>query len=456
MRNRKIIIAGAVSTLLVVGAGIVIYNYIQHLNTYEKGIQEPVKNGLPFEVVRFEVENGLEFHRPNGTHVVIPKDAIVDSKGRKVEGQVQFKFREMHNAQEIFLSGIPMQMNEQRNKYLQSMGMMEARVFKGSEELYLAPGKELKIDLAVDSKPDDNFKLWHFKNDEEWEVSGTFQTNNNERRDRALANLPTPQKPIKPKKDILFQLASDKSMPHLDVWNGVDWKLILKDGQKPPYRAFRINWDKIDIQLIKPKKKLYSITFSTKKMDHKGKIFSESITVLATPNVKKKEFKRLMAQYEEELDKFADVLKNRELEEERLLQESALLNSFSSNGFGVYNIDKLEDTRVLAKMNATFDFEDDLNAKVNKVKLMMICSKQNTVLTYNAFDWDELPLIDDDVELVASLPNGTFAYVSDKEFNKKVKVKKMSRYFENEIYFETRKLRESELKNLMSLKRGIS
>ena len=78
----------------------------------------------------------------------------------------------------------------------------------------------------------------------------------------------------------------------------------------------------------------------------------------AEANVKKKDMKKLLAQYEEDLNSFAEVLKNREIEEDRLLEESAILNSFSSNGFGIFNIDKLENTKILAKVDASFDFED--------------------------------------------------------------------------------------------------
>ena len=56
-------------------------------------------------------------------------------------GEVEFRFREMHKASEIFLSGIPMQMNEDRTKHLQSMCMVELRVFKGGQELALKEGK---------------------------------------------------------------------------------------------------------------------------------------------------------------------------------------------------------------------------------------------------------------------------------------------------------------------------
>lgn len=438
-----------ISLLVSLAVGIGVYNYIQYLKEYQVGIQEPIDDGLPFEVVNFNAEDGLIFHQPNGTHVEIPANSIVDQNGKEVMGEVEFRFREMHSAQDIFLSGIPMQMNDNRDKHLQSMGMVELRVFKGSEELLLKEGKEIGIDVATESKPSDHYDLWFLNNDEDWEQRGSFETINNDRRDLALNNLPNPNKPIKPVDDLLFQLASDENMPHLKVWNGVDWKLIPGQNRKKLYRAMRINWDKIDITQIDKRNKHYRITFSSKKKDHKGNIFNESITVTATPDVNKRDMKKLMAQYKEELEDFAEVLKNREIEEERLLEESAMLNSFSSNGFGIFNIDKLENTKLLAKIDATFDFEDDLNAKINKVKLMMICANQNTVLTYNAFDWDELPVIDDEVELVAALPNGTFAYVSAEVFKAKVQVTNISPYFENKRHFNTSKLSSEKLKALM-------
>ena len=433
-----------------VTVGIGIYNYIEYLKQYEVGIQEPIENGLPFQVVNFNTNDGLIFHQPNGTHIEIPANAIVDKNGKEVKGEVTFKFREMHTAQDIFLSGIPMQMNDNREKHLQSMGMVELRVFKGSEELQLKKGKELEIDLATVSKPNEDYDLWYLNNDENWEQKGAFQTVNNDRRDMAINNLPNPNKPVKPKDDVLFQLASDKNMPHLKVWNGVDWKLISNNDNASLMRAMRINWDKIEIKENK-RRKNYRITFSSKKKDHKGNIFEESIAITATPNVKKKDMKKLMAQYQDELDLFAEVLKNREIEEERLLEESAMLNSFTSNGFGIFNIDKLENTNVLAKVDASFDFEDDINAKMNKVKIMMICENQNTVLTYNAFDWDELPILDDDVELVAVLPNGTFAYVSSDSFRATVRKAELSLYFENKRYFRTDKMSSDQIKNLMIL-----
>ena len=103
----------------------------------------------------------------------------------------------------------------------------------------------------------------------------------------------------------------------------------------------------------------------------------------------------------------------------------------------------------MAKINANFDFEDELNAKINKVKILMVCENQNTVLTYNAFEWDELPVLDAEVELIASLPDGSFAYVSSEMYESVLDVGNISPYFENKRYFKTKKVSPQKLKALL-------
>jgi len=328
------------------------------------------------------------------------------------------------------------------------MGMVEMRVFNGKEELKLKTGHQISVDLATKSNPNNKYNLWFLNNNESWEREGVFETVVNERREAELSRLPEPIKPIKPLKDILFQLASDENMPHLKVWNGVDWTLAPGQNDHPLYRALRINWDKIEIKQINKRKNKYRISFSSKKQDRKGNVFSENISVIASPNVKKKDMNRLLSQYAKDLNTFAEILKNRAQEEERILQESAMLNSFTSNGFGVFNVDKLEDTQILAKISAHFDFEDDVNTKISKVKILMVCENQNTVLTYNAFDWDELPVLDTQVELIAALPDGSFAYVSSDTYKSTLNMDKISPYFENQRYFKTKKVSPSKLKAL--------
>lgn len=419
--------------------------------TMELSINAPIENGLPFEIVKFNTKDGLVFHRSNGTHVEIPANSIVDNNGASVYGEVEFRFREMQNAKEIFLSGIPMQMKSDRTSHLQSMGMVELRVFKENQELKLKSGSSLKVDIASEKKPDENFDLWVLTDDNNWEQKGTFETVQNTRRDNALKRLPKkPKKPKKPKDNFIFQLASDENMPHLAVWNNVDWQLLGTQNAHKLNRALRINWDKIEIKTISERKRTFEISFISQKMDHQGKIYRDSITISATPDIEKKDMKKLLAAYNSALKDFEIVLKKRQEEEDRLLNETALLNSFRANGFGIYNIDKIEQTKILAKMNATFDFQSDINEKINNIKLIMICKNQNTVLTYYPSEWVTLPVLDDEIELVALLPNGEFAYVSGKEFNKQIRMNDIHPSFENKRFFHSTSISKDELRKKMT------
>ena len=58
-------------------------------------------------------------------------------------------------------------------------------------------------------------------------------------------------------------------------------------------------------------------------------------------------------------------------------------------------------------------------------------------------------ILDDDVELVAALPNGTFAYVSSDSFKATIRKTELSPYFENKRHFRTSKMSSDQLKNLM-------
>lgn len=415
------------------------------------GINEPIKDGLPFEKVKFQTSEGLVFHRPNGTHIEIPANSIVDNKGNPITGEVEFRFREMQNAKEIFLSGIPMQMNSDRTTHLQSLGMVEMRVFQDDQELQLKKGSLLNVDIAAAKKPDENFNLWVLSDNNTWEQKGSFETVSNVRREEALKKLPKkPKKPKKPKQDLIFQLASDRRMPHLKVWENVDWKLVEGKKEKEVYHAMRINWDKITIEPINEKKKLFKLTFVSTKEDHKWNSFKDSISITATPEVKKKDMKKLLAQYDLALKDYAEVLEKREKEEARILQERALLNSFSASGFGIYNIDKIEQTKILAKINASFDFQKNIDRNINNVQLIMICNKQNTVLTYYPTEWESLPVLDDEIELVALLPNGQYAYVSSKEFNTQIRMKDIHPSFENKRFFHSTSISKDELRRRMS------
>ena len=258
-------------------------SYYYYLSRYIDGIIPPFGKSTPFICETFEAEKGIEFHQPTGTHIVIPANALVDENGNTVTGKVTLKFREFQNAREIFLSGIPMQLKEDRSNYFSSAGMMELRVFKEDKPLQIAKDKKVEVELASAIQPTDDYKLYQFKNDVEWDNGTTFETKKNTRRDEALAALPDrPAAPTNPQIDtskFIFELISDYSkMPQLKTWKNIKWRFIRSEDQLEPQEALRISWDKISIEPLENEENTFTLKFSVKMMGPKSEIVS-NITV---------------------------------------------------------------------------------------------------------------------------------------------------------------------------------
>lgn len=446
----KIVAASVLSITTVVG-----YMIYLDLSAYKEGIQEPFTESVPFITSSFNNKDGFELHQPNGTHVAIPKNAFVDENGKAVKGNIELKFREFHTAESILMSGIPMQMLGERNKYMESLGMMELRAFKNGKELSLKKGKSINVDLASTEVPNKDFNLYLLEGDKQWKETGSFKTVNNDRRDSAFVNLPplpeTPESPDPDSTDVVFTLNG----AHLKAYKGVEWRLVKSKNEPVPYWAFRLNWDKIKVEEVKGKKKLFDLTFNYSQKNYRGKRVKHTFTARARPLLTGKELKLAKAAYKEEFENYQLMAAKLELEEERLEQESSVLNRFSINKMGVFNIDKVKDLNVYAMVELEFDFQANVSAEFNKVMVMMVMEEINTVVKYSAFDWDDVSVIDTHTELIMVLPDGIIARVSAEEFKKKINTSTVSKHFTNSIYFETEKMTMKEYLNKKKNSRAV-
>jgi len=452
-KRNKIIKIAATSVLSITTlVGCMVY---LDLSAYKEGINEPFTESIPYVTRSFNNKDGFELHQPNGTHVAIPENAFVDEKGKTVKGNIELKFREFHTAESILMSGIPMQMLDERNKYMESLGMMELRAFKNGKELSLKKGKSINVDLASTETPNKDFNLYLLEEDKQWKETGSFKTVNNDRRDSAFANLTplpeTPESPDPDSTDVVFTLNGT----HLKAYKGVEWRLVKSKNEPVPYWAFRLNWDKIKVEEVKGKRKLFDLTFNYSQKNYRGKTVKQSFSARARPLLTGKELKLAKAAYKKEFENYQLMAAKLELEEERLEQESSVLNRFAINNMGVFNIDCVKDLDVYAKVELAFDFQANVSAEFNKVMVMMVMEEINAVLKYNSFDWDDVSVIDTHTELIMVLPDGIIARVSAEEFKKKINTNNTSKHFTNSIYFETEKMTMEEYLNKKEEIRGV-
>lgn len=430
-RTAVVITFSLITVLSVVGA-FIYWKLIQ----YPEGINEPLANQTSYVSVKFDPTKEFVFKQPTGTKIIIPANALIDSKGLAVKEEAELRFREFHNTKDIFLSGIPMQLGENRDSYFSSAGMFEIRTFRGDEELSLRKGSRLNVDLAnFQDTMIGNYQLFELEDNTVWGGGSAFEVVRNVERDSILqafnSKPPAPLSPISDSGKFIFEIVTNfKKMPHLRAWKAVEWELLSCVGDLTAKQAMRVDWQNIQIKQLNDDE--FSIDFKTSLVKNSGTIVSYHTTLTAKPVLKGRKLEMALAKYEEDQKKYEKTLAKMEAEYNRAIQESALLNRFSTAGFGLFNCDRIIQTDIYATVSFEFDFEDEINPLINEIMLYMLLEDQNGVISYKSHEWDKLPLLNSSMTLAAVLPDGTVAIVSSEVLDKIIKNDSGKRYFKLE------------------------
>lgn len=434
---KKTVIISLFSLLLVSGALGYVY---QKLSTYEKGILPPFA-AHDIEFLEYEINaDSVSFvHTENGTHLEIAPNSFVDSEGKTVTGKLKMKVREFHNAFDILKSGIPMNANEDRSKFLQSAGMVEVLAEAGGKSVKLKSGKTIKVELAG-FRPSEGYDLYFLRNNESWANVGNITEGVNIRKEEDLAGLPLlPKKPKNPEPDsssIVFELISDyNKYPYLIPFESQKWMMINDDETAQFPWGFRVNWDHVDIKPINKRKMEFELTFSRNYQTYKNTTKKEVFTIKATPVLKGEKLKEAKKEFFANLDKYNEVSDFLAQEQDRLAREADLVNKFSMDRLGIWNCDKLMDQSILAEIDASFDFEDEINPYFNEVKLYAVLEEENSVIMYLPIDWGKMKVaVGTKTTFIAMLPNNEVAVVKSDQFISKVKK------YTGKVYFTTERI----------------
>jgi hypothetical protein len=121
----------------------------------------------------FTAEEGGTFSIESGTTLSVPSDIWQNAAGENVTGNITLKYREFHDALDIFLSGTTLNYDTAgTQEVLTTAGMFELRAFKDSNEIFIKPDKSLEVKMAS-YKSDSDFNFYSL--DEEagnWQYAG--------------------------------------------------------------------------------------------------------------------------------------------------------------------------------------------------------------------------------------------------------------------------------------------
>ena len=314
-------------------------------------INPPLNDLKPtFVSGKINANEGGIYENNNGSKLIIPAAAFRNPDGKLVEGDVDIKYREMHDYVDFFLSGIPMTYDSAGVKYvLESAGMVEIYAEQNGQQLKMDPGKEIKVELIsyinmprLNMSPKYNiYKLsassrnWEYQNVDNIQIIDELDNEgfeNEELRNlrtnyqtylsktsilevneiavlEATIEIPTkPVRPVRANKDhFSFDLdISDNASPVVknlgEKYQNIIWH-ISPNSPEINTNAFKLEWESMDLKPIDngPDFELTLINGDRKEY------------ILVTPALSGNEFSKAMSLYDTSMEIYRNKLKDREL-----------------------------------------------------------------------------------------------------------------------------------------------
>lgn len=375
----------------------------------------------PYTEFTYITSSKSVFITERGTTIEIPKGAFNYKSGERVEKNVSIKFKEFHTPGEIILSGIPMEYDSSGiKKTFQSAGMFEIRAYADGEEVVLADGKTVMVELA--SNKEGNFNFYRFNDSEQdWKMlASATKPEKNRRREKRKDSLqreltalkkpkaPNPYRPGDKLFDIYF---NTKLFPDYAALNGVMWKYTGEEKGKDPAINKKFSSTEWEVVRIEPgNDEQYLIRFEKDR---------DTVSVLAQPvfqgavlTKENEKFKQMLENFNADYNRIAN-------ERKRADNEMALLRKFNLKEMGIYNYDRYYKDPEVIPLLAEFDFHKQINLRSNPVSVFLVPKGENAVIRYTPETYEKFSFNPDKINmLIAILPDKTICTYSNDGFKK--------------------------------------
>ncbi len=409
----------------------------------------------------FLTENGALIKMPSGTEINIPPNAIIDRNGKPVEGEVQFDYREMHDAMSIYFAGIPMNYG---NGNFETAGSFEMRVKKGNAELFLDSTQQVDVKFASFQKGADYDFYFLDEDSKGWDSLGTVEPVVNEDRNKLKKKIKRMKPKLKFPLDRQYFAVNYKAI--LDVYYNDNLTNVNHGQAQKKMKAYGLGWNDINLyQTIdfKGQKELAALmvwkniskkafpkwtTGLTGEIEHvkrnrydlkvrsykdTSKVFTTRIEAVMPlkalfafgPRYWKNDYKAAMAKVDaayEQLNQMAEVYR-----------------SFSADKFGIFNWDKLMKEENKLILSADFQYDQEPEFELAEQVIVYVTGDNKGLIKYPKSKWSEMALVPDPgARMFTILPDKKIAlYPADKfaeiEFDDLRQMEQPSYLFDLEI-----------------------
>ena len=189
-------------------------------------INPPIANLNPqFVTFTLDASKGTTFRLKNGSEIVVPADALADENGKLLRGQVEMKYRELHDAVSIYLAGVPM---NYKNGNFSTAGSFELRGFQNGQNVHL--NKPVQVKMASYTEGGDYDFFYLNENERRWDSLGRRKPEINVEKKRLVQSIENQR--VKLKFPLDRQYFAFNYMAIMDVYYNDDWRILNNDKRR--------------------------------------------------------------------------------------------------------------------------------------------------------------------------------------------------------------------------------
>ncbi|MBL0017746.1 MAG: hypothetical protein IPP17_15270 [Bacteroidetes bacterium] len=346
------------------------------------------ETNVPYLGFTVSADNGGTWTAPSGTVLTVDPGTFVDAQGKPVTGDVQIKYREFHDAEDIILSGITMKYNENgAQENFQTAGMMEILGKQGESPVYIAQGKEIDVRMASFT-PEDDYNLYFLDPKAGWKDIGKPTTEANPAKKASkpgkdlegsgqMASVPRP--PVKGEKgveqdgEVMFNVDYDE-FPELRPYKEVRWMAEDKAAYaKLEDKIHSHVWNDATLDELDSEGLRYKITLKRKS--------KATLSVNVKPILEDEDYEKGMKRFKEKKAAYDKMVMERAQEQDRLGTQADVYRSFSISGFGIYNCDRFYGSKDAVSYNTKFEFPENSYVNASNTVVYHITGNNRAVMT---------------------------------------------------------------------------
>lgn len=470
-------VKGAVALLLLLSVATVFSRrQVKDISKNSFKLQPPIPALDPeFTEFTLNVAEGGEFSLPSGTKIKVPANALLHADGSAVNGTASITYREFHNAPDAFMAGIPLSYTDDKGQHrmMQTAGMFEIRANQNGEELKLAEGKNVTVNLASGNGENDFSQFAFNENNGTWTATANSEAEPNlskQELKRIKAGLEESAAKLDKKNYFVLNYTAmldvyyGDSVWYMDPHNKFLKQKVQRYGIQAGNYTSRELSNYVSYKGVEePAEMLVWNNLSGKKLPK----FQEYVNAKLTPlkngnytmevfNPKGKAVFKGLVKPEIPLAKLFKISPdkwNNEYEAvmkqvDSVYSQLASMEDFTRqvvvNSFGIYNCDRFLTNADRLDVTASIETDEPLTQEVKeRMKLYYMCGDKKNLASWDFVDAKKMVITTDpNACLFTLMPNGKAAVFSKEDF-KKLNFDQLKKPGNNEVVFHLKTLKKS-------------